>query len=78
MDQAIFRLIPVVIRNCLKDIKFPTSKGDQLRDYIYINDVVNILIRSIIIKNINGQIFNFFSGSPILVKKIINKFVKNL
>ena len=38
--QDFNRLIPVVIRNCLKDLKFPTSKGDQLGDYIYINDVV--------------------------------------
>ena len=74
--QDFNRLIPIVIKNCLKEIKFPTSKGDQLRDYIYINDVVKILIRSIKKKNINGQIFNLGSGSPILVKKIINKIIK--
>ena len=74
--QDFNRLIPIVIKNCLKDIKFPTSKGDQLRDFIYIDDVVKILIRSISKKNINGQIFNLGSGSPILVKKIINKIFK--
>lgn len=70
------RLIPIVIQNCLKNIKFPTSKGDQLRDFLYIDDVVNILIRSITKKNIDGQIFNLGSGSPILVKKVVNKIVK--
>ena len=51
--QDFNRLIPIVIKNCLKDIKFPTSKGDQLRDFIYIDDVVKILIISISKKNIN-------------------------
>lgn len=74
--QDINRLIPIVIKNCFKDKKFPTSKGDQIRDFIYIDDVVKILIRSTTKKNINGKIFNLGSGVPISVKKIINKIKK--
>ncbi|MDC0896404.1 NAD-dependent epimerase/dehydratase family protein [Candidatus Pelagibacter sp.] len=74
--QDLNRLIPIVINHCLKDVKFPTSNGDQLRDFIYIEDVVRILLRSIKKKNINGQIFNLGSGKATSVKKIISTIVQ--
>lgn len=74
--QDINRLIPIAINNCLKNHKFATSKGSQIRDFIYIDDVIKILIRSLRQKNTNGQIFNLGSGKPTSVKKIINEIVK--
>ena len=67
------RLIPFVINSCLKDLKFPCSKGKQLRDFLHIDDfltAVNLIISS---KNISGQIFNLGSGKPIKLKKLILK-----
>ena len=38
--QKFDRLIPFVIKSCLKDKKFPCSSGNQLRDFLHVNDVV--------------------------------------
>ena len=67
------RLIPFVINSCLKNLKFPCSKGKQFRDFLHIDAflrAINLIISS---KNINGQIFNLGSGKPIKLKKLIFK-----
>ena len=70
------RLIPQVIKGCLKKIKFPVSKGIQLRDFCYVDDVVNAIILALIKKEALGQVFNVGSGNPVSVKFIIKKISK--
>jgi nucleoside-diphosphate-sugar epimerase len=70
------RLIPQVIKGCLNKKKFPVSKGIQLRDFCYVDDVVNAIILSLIKEKAIGQVFNVGSGKPISVKSIINKISK--
>ena len=38
--QSMERFIPQVIKGCMDDKKFPTSKGKQLRDFCYIDDII--------------------------------------
>ena len=70
------RFIPFIINSCLNDIKFPCSKGEQLRDFLYIDDFIKAI--SLLIKkdNFYGQIFNLGSAKPIKLKKIISKINK--
>jgi len=70
------RLIPQVINGCLKKINFPVSKGIQLRDFCYVDDVVNAIVLSLIKKEALGKVFNVGSGKPVSVKFIINKISK--
>jgi len=70
------RLIPQVIKGCLIKKKFPVSKGNQLRDFCYVDDVVNAIILASTKKKALGQIFNVGSGKPVTVKFIINKISK--
>ena len=65
------RLIPFVIDQCIKDKIFPCSSGLQFRDFIYISDVVDILVKALKNKNSNGEIYNLGCGKGINVKKII-------
>ena len=67
------RLIPQVISGCLKKKNFPVSKGIQLRDFCYVEDVVNAIILSLTKKKALGEVFNVGSGNPVSVKFIINK-----
>jgi len=72
--QDLNRLIPVVVSNCLKNKKFDCSDGKQFRDFVYIDDVVNGLIKSLKNRNkekIKGEIINLGSGTSIQVKKLI-------
>ena len=70
------RLIPQVISGCLKKKKFPVSKGNQLRDFCYVDDVINAILLSLTRPKALGEVFNVGSGKPVSVKFIINKISK--
>jgi len=67
--QDINRFLPIIINGCLKNKKFACSEGKQLRDFVHVEDVVEVIIKSLTNKNARGQIINVGSGNP---KKIIN------
>tara|TARA_A100001015_G_C14989997_1_gene713431 strand:- start:860 stop:1801 length:942 start_codon:yes stop_codon:yes gene_type:complete len=72
-DQGKDRFIPQIIRGCISDSKFPVSKGDQLRDFLYIDDFVNAVFKCLILKNVIGEVINISSGIPTLIKDVVNK-----
>ena len=69
------RFIPIIINSCLKNKKFDCSEGKQYRDFIYIDDVVSVIIKSLK-SNIVGEIFNIGTGKPKQIKFIIKKINK--
>lgn len=71
------RLIPSLIDSCLKNEKFPCTNGTQLRDFIYIDDVVESIFKCYKNKKAHGEIFNIGTAKPIEIRKIIN-LVKKL
>jgi len=74
--QDVNRFLPIVIEGCIKNKKFPCSKGNQLRDFIHVDDVVDAILKSLINKNARGQIINIGSGKPIKIRSIIENVVK--
>ena len=74
--QDVNRLIPLIIMSCLKNKKFKCTEGKQYRDFIFIDDVVRAIIRSLSNKKSDGQIFNLGSGKPIKVKNLI-EFIRS-
>ena len=69
------RFIPIIINSCLKNKKFDCSEGKQYRDFIYIDDVVSVIMKSLK-SNIIGEIFNIGTGKPKQIKFIIKKIKK--
>ena len=69
--QDTSRLIPFVISNCIKDNSFPCSSGNQYRDFIFVDDVNNLIIKSLNNSASNGKVLNVASGKATKVKKII-------
>ena len=70
------RFIPIVIDSCKKNQNFACSNGLQFRDFLYIDDAVEAIRKSLENKKVPGKIINVCSGKPIKLKKIIN-FIKN-
>ena len=70
--QDLNRLIPITINSCLNNKRFPCSHGIQFRDFVYIDDVVNVILKSLTNKKVRGKIINVGSGKPMKIKKIIN------
>lgn len=71
------RLIPYIIESCLNNKNFDCTHGKQLRDFIYVDDVVNAMFKALRTKNAVGQIFNIGTGKPISVKYLIN-YIKTI
>ncbi len=73
--QDINRLIPIIIKACLNNKTFDCSNGNQFRDFIYIDDLITLIIKILKNKKSIGQIFNAGSGKKRQVKKIIHKII---
>ncbi len=72
------RLIPSIIVSCLSNNKLELSRPDSVRDFIFIEDLMDAYLLAIKnIKNIKGQIFNLGGGKQNPISKIV-KIVKNI
>ena len=69
------RLIPIIIDSCKNNKSFPCSSGVQFRDFLFVDDLINAILRCLE-KKVEGKIINVGSGKKIKVKKIINQIVK--
>jgi len=76
--QDINRFIPIIIKSCIKNKKFNCSEGNQYRDFVHVNDVVDAILKSLINKNARGQIINVGSGKPRRIRSIIEHIKKIL
>lgn len=73
-EKSILSLLDKAIQNNEKE--FNMSKGEQLRDYLHIKDVVkNILLISNQTLYLN-QIINCCNGEPISIRKLIENYLK--
>lgn len=71
------RFIPQIIKGCLKNSKFNTSSGIQLRDFCYIDDVVRAINMVLLSKKSIGKIYNIGSSKPIQIKKVV-KIIRSI
>ena len=71
--QDINRVIPITIKNALLDKKFNCSSGLQFRDFIYIDDVINAILKILKNRKTNGEIINIGTNKPVRIKDLIIK-----
>ena len=76
--QDLNRFIPIIISGCIKNKKFPCSKGNQLRDFLHIDDVVDAILKTLNSEEARGQIINIGTGKPKKIKNIIEYIKKTL
>lgn len=74
--QKTNRLIPSAIVSSIKNMTFPCSKGIQLRDFLFVDDFNELLIKIIKKKKIKSGIYNVGSGKPIKVRYVIESIFK--
>jgi nucleoside-diphosphate-sugar epimerase len=70
------RFLPQIIKGCLDGKTFPTSSGKQLRDFCYVEDVVEGLILAAVSPKVVGHVINLASGIPIAIRDVIEKVVE--
>jgi|TARA_B100001093_G_scaffold82810_1_gene74228 nucleoside-diphosphate-sugar epimerase len=65
------RLIPFIIKSCIKNEKFPCSTGNQFRDFIHVDDVIRAILKCFNNKKAVGNIINIGTGRPKKVREVI-------
>lgn len=76
--QKFDRLIPYIIKSCLEKNNFDCSNGLQKKDFLYIDDLINVILNVLITKQANGKIINIGEGKPIKIKSIIQLIKKKI
>ena len=64
-----FRLVPYAIMRCLKDEDLKLTSGEQKRDFVFMEDVVDSYICATKLEKQYGTIFNVGSGEDITIKE---------
>lgn len=70
------RLIPHTILSALQGQDVSVSEGNQERDFIYIDDVVNALIAATTKPVEGGSVFNIGSGEGVSVRGVVKLVLK--
>ena len=65
------RFVPQIIKGCLLDEFFPTSKGEQLRDLCHVDDITDGILSVLENDKVNGEIINLASGIPVSIREVI-------
>ena len=71
-QQTSHMLIPSIIKAALEKMDFDMNKGEQLRDFIFVDDLVAGVLAVGSSERSCGEIFNLGSGTPTLVKDVAN------
>ena len=67
--QGFGSLIPNIVKAALAGEDFEMNKGEQLRDFVYIDDVIEGLVR-VARSDLTGEIMNLGSSSPVTIKNV--------
>ena len=71
--QSQERFVPQIIKGCFLNQSFKTSLGEQIRDFCFIEDITDGILRTLQSPNVFGKTYNLASGKPVKVKSIINQ-----
>jgi nucleoside-diphosphate-sugar epimerase len=69
------RFLPQVISGCLEGKSFPASVGQQLRDFCYVEDVVNGIFIALKNSQAQGEVVNLASGIPVEIRQAMETVI---
>ena len=72
-NQKTNRVIPYIIDSITKKNKIYTTKGNQVRDFCYIDDVIDAIVKCFKAKKIDGEVINIGLGKGYKIKNVLKK-----
>lgn len=66
--QAMDMFLPALIQSLLEGKHFAMSRGQQTRDFVYLDDLIEAVILAATLPGIFGKVVNISSCTPILLK----------
>ena len=76
--EAPSRLIPSVILSALQGREVRATEGRQVRDFIFVEDVVEGMIRAATCPEARGKMFNLGTGQGVRVRAVIEQLLELL
>ena len=67
------RFLPQIIQGCLENRHFPVSEGGQLRDFCYVDDIVEGIFCALDTPAVFGRVINLASGTPATIREVIER-----
>lgn len=67
------RFLPQIIKGCLQNSQFPTSAGEQLRDFCHVSDICRGILIAMRNGDAHGEIINLASGEAVSIREMIDK-----
>ena len=77
-QEAPNRLVPSVILSALRGQDVRVSEGKQVRDFIFVEDVVAGFMRAAACRQARGAIVNLGTGQGVAVRAVIEKLIEVL
>ena len=72
-EKSLYTMLRRAVEN--KDKEFPMSQGDQLRDFLPIEQVADLIVR-LSIKKVNSGVVNICSGNPVSVRGLVENWIE--
>jgi len=69
--QSLDRLVPHSIINCIKNEEFSLTSGKQIRDFCFVEDIVEAILLAIESESALGETINLGSGRPLGVRNLV-------
>lgn len=69
------RFLPQLINGCLRKEEMPVSRGEQYRDFCFVDDIVDGLLLCALKPEARGEVFNLASGQPVTIRSVIEMVV---
>lgn len=70
------RLVPSVVRQALAGRPIDLTPGDQVRDFVYVEDVADAFIAAVTATAAVGGTFNVCSGTAVTVREIVQRVLR--
>lgn len=68
--QTLDRIIPEVIIRALQGQELKMTQGRQTREFNYVEDIVDGMVRSALVPGIEGELFNICCGNDVSIRSV--------
>ncbi|MFA5824714.1 MAG: NAD-dependent epimerase/dehydratase family protein [Gallionellaceae bacterium] len=65
--------LSALIQTLLRGEEFSMTLGEQTRDYVYVSDLVDALLRAGYCPDVEGEVINIGSGKPIQIARLVDR-----
>jgi nucleoside-diphosphate-sugar epimerase len=68
--QSVDRIIPELIISALGDRDIPMTEGRQTREFMYVEEVAEVFVRTLVQPDINGEVINVSHGEEVPIREL--------